>query len=501
MSEAFPGRSQSLGVWRFVALCAIIFGLALRIFNLRGAELWADEIFSVTLAESPFIDMVLTVLRFDVHPPLYYTLLHLWGLFGSSDLWFLTSSVLLDIGAGLSLWYCVSRLYGASAGLIGLAVFAVFPMEISFAETLRMYALFSILIIWLWYHLEAVVAGRHSRGRMAGIAALTVGATLCHGAGFIIVFAVVLQAGVRVLMGQGRGATVRLVLAYLPGVAASIYPLVVGSVREAGVGLETFDLAAIGGHLTIFLLGFGFPFAPWAGFAAFAVLTAVSLNDARARLVFLRVVVLPMAILLILSVAMQPVFLFRTLGLMSVFVVVALALGIEGAISQRILRAPLALALLLPVVFVPSALNYSVRDNKQGYREVTAAWTENSAQDAVLLTEGTSDFWGVLRYDGFEAEHSALTVQPPVRDGMAQLKAKLDGTLLDRLGFFGEGRFAEREGGRRVYVHVDHDYDALAPRREIWVLTRGDTDCAELSRTEAERFAHQNLILLRCDPL
>lgn len=497
MSDALPDHGKTRGIWRIIALCVILFGLGLRVFNLFHPELWADEVFSVTLAESPFIDMVLTALRFDVHPPLYYTLLHVWGVFGSGDMWFLTSSVLLDIMAGLSLWYCVSRLYGASAGLIGLAVFSVFPMEISFAQTLRMYALFAILAISLWYHLEAAVQGRDSRKRLIGIAALSVLATLCHGAGFIVVFALVLQACLRVVIARGWRAGFRLAVAYLPAVVASVYPIGIGAVREAGVGLETFDLQAIGVHLTIFLMGFEFPFAPWAGYAAMALLAAVTLLEPRARGVFLQVVLLPMAILLVLSVAVQPVFLFRTLGLLSVFVIVALALGIDGAIRNGTARAALALSLVLPALFVVSALNYSLRDSKQGYREVAAAWTERAAPDAVMLTENTSDFWGILRYDGAGAGYSALTVQPPVRDGMARLKARLDGTILGRLGFFGEGRFAEREG-RRVYVHIDTDLAAQKSQREVWLVTRGATDCATLGRVEADRFDQQGLMLLKC---
>lgn len=497
MSEALPDHGKPLGIWRNIAICVIILGLGLRVFNLLDPELWADEIFSVTLAESPFVDMVLTAVRFDVHPPLYYTLLHLWGLFGSGDLWFLTSSVLLDIAAGLSLWYCVSRLYGPSAGLIGLAVFSVFPMEISFAQTLRMYPLFAILAIWLWYHLEEVVQGRDSTKRLAGIAVLSVAATLCHGAGFIVVFAVVLQALLRIAKVRGWRAAFRLGIAYLPAIVAAVYPIGIGAVRKAGVGLETFDLNAIGVHLTIFLMGFEFPFAPWAGYAAMAMLAAVTLLEPRARAVFLRVVLLPMAILLILSVAVQPVFLFRTLGLLSVFVIVALALGIEGAIRNGTARAALALALVLPSLFAVSALNYSLRDSKQGYREVAAMWIERAAPDAVMLTENTSDFWGILRYDGAGAGYSALTVQPPVRDGMARLKARLDGTILGRLGFFGEARFAQREG-RRVYVHLDTEIAAQTSQREVWLVTRGATDCATLGRDEADRFAQQGLMLLKC---
>ena len=497
MSDALPDHGKPLGFWRNIAVCAIIFGLCLRLFNLLDPELWADEIFSVTLAESPFVEMLLTALRFDVHPPLYYTLLHLWGLFGSGDLWFLTSSVLLDIAAGLSLWYCIGRLYGASAGLVGLAVFSVFPIEISFAQTLRMYALFALLAIWLWYHLESVVQGRDSRKRLIGIAALSVAATLSHGAGFIVIFALVLQACLRIAMVRGWRAALRLAVAYLPAVVTAVYPVGIGAVREAGVGLETFDLEAIGVHLTIFLMGFEFPFAPWAGYAAMVLLAAVTLTEPRARAVFLQVVLLPMAILLILSVAVQPVFLFRTLGLLSVFVSVALALGIDGAIRTGTARARLALTLLLPALFVVSAVNYSLRDSKQGYREVAATWVERAAPDAVMLTENTSDFWGILRYDGAESGYSALTVQPPVRDGMARLKARLDGTILGRLGFFGQGRFAERNG-RRVYVHIDTELAAQKSQRDVWLVTRGATDCATLGRDEADRFDQQGLVLLKC---
>lgn len=485
---------------RLVALGIAVFGLLLRVFNLRDVELWSDEVFSVTLAESSLLDLILAALRFDVHPPLYYVVIHVWGLFGTGDLWFLLSSVVLDVAAGLSLWWCATRLYGERVGLLALALFAIFPMEVSFAATLRMYALFSLLVVWLWYHLERAAAEPAGRLRLTGIAALGIASTLTHGAGFIIVFFIMLQAAVRVAAAQGRyGDLVRLVLAYVPVVLAAIYPVVVGAVREAGVGLEIFNAAAVGVHLTIFLLGYLFPFPVWSGYAAFLFLSAVALVDVRARKTLLCLVVVPMLGLLLLSLTVQPVFLFRTLGLLSPFVILVLALGVDGALRRTSVTA-IAAALVLPTLFMASAVNYSLSDIKPGYREVAAVWVARSGPEAVLLTEGPTDFWGILRYDGSGPVSSALVVQPPVRDGMARLKAWLDGTILDRMGFFGQARYVTRDG-RRVFVHVDPDVAVQEPRAEIWLLTHGATGCADLSRNEVSRFSKQNLTLLRCDPV
>ena len=62
------------------ALIVFVLGIFLRIVALGREGLWMDEIYSATFAAMPFVDMLVAVLRFDVHPPLYYLQLGIWGI-------------------------------------------------------------------------------------------------------------------------------------------------------------------------------------------------------------------------------------------------------------------------------------------------------------------------------------------------------------------------------------------------------------------------------------
>ena len=58
-------------------LAIVLLSFALRLYTLGDANVWWDEAYSVWLARMPLAD-VLRITAADVHPPLYYALLHGW---------------------------------------------------------------------------------------------------------------------------------------------------------------------------------------------------------------------------------------------------------------------------------------------------------------------------------------------------------------------------------------------------------------------------------------
>ena len=73
---------------QFLALLipVLAFALALRLIGLERRGIWFDEGVSVIIAQRD-VAALLAATRLDVHPPLYYLLLHFWLLFGSGDFW------------------------------------------------------------------------------------------------------------------------------------------------------------------------------------------------------------------------------------------------------------------------------------------------------------------------------------------------------------------------------------------------------------------------------
>ncbi len=75
-----------LGFWAAVALLVAL-GVALRAWGLGAAPLWLDEAYSAYAADHGWAFLWRVVPLYETHPPVYYSLLHLWvGLAGDGML-------------------------------------------------------------------------------------------------------------------------------------------------------------------------------------------------------------------------------------------------------------------------------------------------------------------------------------------------------------------------------------------------------------------------------
>ncbi|MBN2629106.1 MAG: glycosyltransferase family 39 protein [Rhodobacteraceae bacterium] len=476
----------------------VLFGIALRFVNVfDDPSLWLDEVFSAKLAESPLGDLLMAVPRFDTHPPLYYLQLHVWSLLGEGDRWLLLNSVLLDVMVILSLLWVVGRLRGGQSGLWVAAVYAVLPLNVFFAHNLRMYALFFLLVVWLWYLLERrVIDGGATRGARIGTLLLGLGATLTHGLGFFVVFFVYFQALVRGLQGH-RPGDARLArqigLDYVPVALAALYSLGIGSFRQTE-GIEAFDLEIIGIHLTISLFGMEVPLPSVTGYLGLVMLLVPPALSRQSRPVLFWLVLLPFATLLVLSLTVKTVFMYRTLGLFSPFL--AMALGVffaEGWQARRAVVQGLSGAVL--AILVVASINTTLSFRKAGYRDIAAIWTSRSPDNAVLFVDGPVNLWGMARYIDAAPSFSALDIQPPVRDGLKRIKDRLDGSFLDRAGLFGVADHLVI-GGRELWPYVAEQ--RLATLDRYWVLSLGQAACLHPQDTNVQTFTATGQTLQEC---
>lgn len=121
------------------ALCLLLLAWLLhwRAFGL--AELGADGALSVDLAHRPIMAM-LAFTAGDVHPPLFYLLLH--GMFDLAGLQYFTAKFLPIASGMLALVALASlgdRLAGRGVGLLAAALFLISPADITLASTVRDY--------------------------------------------------------------------------------------------------------------------------------------------------------------------------------------------------------------------------------------------------------------------------------------------------------------------------------------------------------------------------
>lgn len=482
---------------RWLLMLVIIFGVALRLRNaLYQPALWLDEVFSAKLAEGPLIDLLLAALRFDTHPPLYYVQLHFWSLLGSGDAWMILNSVLLDLLVILSLAHLVGRIYGARAGLWSAGVYAVLPLAVFFAQNLRMYAMFFLLVVWLWYFLERRVAdGGATPGVRLATVLLGLAVTLTHGLGFFMVFFLYFQALVRIhLTGRSPRPVRTLMLDYLLVALSSLYSLGVGSFRQTE-GLAALDIGGVGIHLAISLFGMETPAPRLVGYLGVLLLLVPPLFSPASRRVLGWMVLLPIAVLLLLSVMVKTVFMYRTVGLFSPFL--AIGLGLFFAAAWREGQRPVqALSVLVIGLLAIAGLNSSLSFHKAGYREIARIWAAEAPEDAVLFVAGQPNLWGISRYLDGVPDYSALDVQPPVRDGLLKVKEQLENSWFDRAGFFGTNDHLVLEGGREIWPHAPND--RLAKLTAYWVLLQGELTCLREADVLQRSFIATGQTLVEC---
>ena len=168
---------------RALAWTALTVGIATRIFTLLVRPLWADEIFTLTLARKS-IPEILAALRVDSGPPLHYLAAHLllapFGpLPGGADVLVRVLSLAASL-LHLPLLAVVARRLGRpAAGLTAMALFAISPLAAAYAAEGRGYALASLLVLLAF---ERALALRETPrlGVAFGLSFAAAGAVLTH---------------------------------------------------------------------------------------------------------------------------------------------------------------------------------------------------------------------------------------------------------------------------------------------------------------------------------
>ncbi len=127
-------------------------GFALRVGRLDYQSLWYDEGSSVYLARQS-LGAITTGAAHDIHPPLYYYLLHWWmAAAGQSEFALRSLSVATGLLIVPLLYVLGRRLWCHQAGLLAAVAGAVSPLLVYYSQETRMYAqvtLFGLLSTYL----------------------------------------------------------------------------------------------------------------------------------------------------------------------------------------------------------------------------------------------------------------------------------------------------------------------------------------------------------------
>lgn len=197
-----------------ILLVILLLALALRFHRLGAQSLWNDEGTSVALAQRDLTTITRNASH-DIHPPLYYYMLHCWvRLAGTSERGVRALSALGGV-ALVVVVYLLARPFGTISGFLAAFLAAISPFAIYYSQETRMYiflALFGVLSMLAYEGLaNALLGNREGKGETGAIILRAIGYILIsallvytHYFGFALLFTQNVAFSVRWLWGTTR---------------------------------------------------------------------------------------------------------------------------------------------------------------------------------------------------------------------------------------------------------------------------------------------------------
>jgi mannosyltransferase len=142
---------------RFWLLVALLLAFALRVYALDVQSLWNDEGTSVALA-SLSIEAIINSAARDIHPPLYYLLLHFWLPFAGTTEYAVR---FLSVIAGVVIVALVFRIaysvFDERVATLATFLTALSPFQVYYSQEARMYiwvTLWAAVSVWAFVKLK-----------------------------------------------------------------------------------------------------------------------------------------------------------------------------------------------------------------------------------------------------------------------------------------------------------------------------------------------------------
>ena len=132
---------------RSIVIALLVIAALARFATIGKASVWHDEGFTMMLSARNPIEIWAGSAR-DVHPPLYYELLHFWTtIFGRSEVAARSLSAVAGIATLYVCYLLVKRYISRSSATIVLLILAVAPFLVRYSQEARMYGLLGLFLI------------------------------------------------------------------------------------------------------------------------------------------------------------------------------------------------------------------------------------------------------------------------------------------------------------------------------------------------------------------
>src|SRR5258706_7690224 len=390
-SPAVPFRDAS-AQWTIAAIIAT--ALLLRCIGVTSQWFWLDELLAANWAvHGPWVALV-NILRFDLHPPLYYVQLSLWALVSHDDVWLMANSIFWSTAAIGLLIYAASRVYGLRAALYSGILLALAPVALAYADQVRMYTFIVFLIIWVWYAQERWLNG--AGGRLGALWMILSQACVIysHSAGLVMLSGCVLYGAARVLE-SGRRQAILHWLAIECAVGVMALPAVVIALFRGAGHTRTPDLREIVQTWGFLTFGLESALGMTLGALLFAALLVLAIYDKRTRLPLAMLVLMPLVLGAIISV-FKPMWLPRVFLPIVPFVCLTLGVGAATPDQQPAARAGLrtsAFVLLAAVWAGIGIFQQFTRQKGDGFKPAADLVRTIERPGDMILVDGDFLYW------------------------------------------------------------------------------------------------------------
>jgi mannosyltransferase len=427
--RTFRSRTLIIGM----ALLILVLGVVLRILPLGREGLWYDEIFAASYTNLSVIQTAIAVLRFEIHPPLYYMQLTAWSSFGHSDTWLMLNSVAWSALTLIAVAVFAGRRFGHMAGLAAMAICALLGSEIYFAGELRQYAMLGTVAVLTWAGAEHFLAHRSFRGALPlGIAMFPMAAM--HSAASLIMLSGLLMylfplSNKRIQRSE-MGRWIRICL--LAGVA--LLPWLINANFRSISHTHSPSLMDATHTVGGWVLGYGAALENPSLYALMAALLSTALlisawtvKDVRRLTLWL--VFWPLCFGMLLSLAVRPIWLDRVFAFCAPFAAIVLGTALARLFAnfrQPRIRVAMSIALALyATASIGTAWLQSIAPRKTQYRELAADLVAKAAPGEFVYVPENIIYWGVARYLVGPEWGSILEVQDPERPDFSEAWQKI----------------------------------------------------------------------------
>jgi hypothetical protein len=216
---------------RWVTLGLIFLAYALYVYQLDAQSLWRDEALSVVRAQQPLAmqfanrNIVDGMEVPDVHPPLYFLILHGWRLLAGESEFALRYPSMMVMVLALAMFHAVGRrIWGRESAIWTVSLAVISPFFLWYAQEARMYTLVVLESLILFFALWPLMTGAARRINYLAFSVSCIILVFTHYSGIFLVAFTIFALLITQLRGRFQWRLLFIPVAF--GIFASflIYP-------------------------------------------------------------------------------------------------------------------------------------------------------------------------------------------------------------------------------------------------------------------------------------